>query len=136
MSAVACRTRLSPHLWCSGRTFILPKSAGDPNPAPNLSVRKDARPLTIPLPHTRMVDCLREILRRDLKLGPDVEIPDDMPLFDSDLDLDSLDALLLLTSIEKEFGIKVATETLNKGVFQTLRALAQFLQDQGAVAEG
>ena len=83
-----------------------------------------------------MVDCLREILRRDLKLGPDVEIPDDMPLFDSDLDLDSLDALLLLTSIEKEFGIKVATETLNKGVFQTLRALAQFLQDQGAVAEG
>ena len=83
-----------------------------------------------------MVDCLRGILRRDLKLGPDVEIPDDMPLFDSDLDLDSLDALLLLTSIEKEFGIKVATETLNKGVFQTLRALAQFLQDQGAVAEG
>ena len=34
------------------------------------------------------------ILRRDLKLGPDAAIPQDMPFFGGDVDLDSLDILL------------------------------------------
>src|SRR4051812_35825182 len=49
---------------------------------------------------------IKTIFRRDLKLGPDIPIADDMPFFGGDVDLDSLDMLLLVTSIEKEFGIK------------------------------
>jgi 3-hydroxyacyl-[acyl-carrier-protein] dehydratase len=72
------------------------------------------------------------ILRRDLKLGADVDIPDDMPFFGSDVDLDSLDILLLVTSIEKEFGIKIPSEAVGKEVFQNVSTLVRYIQDRAA----
>jgi 3-hydroxyacyl-[acyl-carrier-protein] dehydratase len=69
------------------------------------------------------------ILRRDLKLGADVAIPDDMPFFGSDVDLDSLDILLLVTSIEKEFGIKIPSEAVGKEVFQNVSTLVEYIQN-------
>jgi 3-hydroxyacyl-[acyl-carrier-protein] dehydratase len=69
------------------------------------------------------------ILRRDLKLGSDVAIPDDMPFFGSDVDLDSLDILLLVTSIEKEFGIRIPSEAVGKEVFQNVSTLVRYIQD-------
>jgi 3-hydroxyacyl-[acyl-carrier-protein] dehydratase len=74
------------------------------------------------------------ILRRDLKLGADIAIPPDMPFFGGDVDLDSLDILLLVTSIEKEFGVKIPSEVVGKEVFQNVGSLARYIETAAAAA--
>ncbi len=73
---------------------------------------------------------IKSILRRDLKLGPAAVIPDDMPFFGGDVDLDSLDMLLLVTSLEKQFGIKVPNEAVGKEVFLNVSTLTLYVQQQ------
>ncbi len=73
---------------------------------------------------------LKTILRRDLKLGPDAVIADDMAFFGGSVDLDSLDMLLLVTSLEKKFGIKVPNEAVGREVFQSVSSLAKYVQQQ------
>lgn len=68
------------------------------------------------------------ILRRDLKLGPDVQILQDMPFFGGDVDLDSLDILLLVTSVEKEFGVKIPSDVVGKEVFQNVGTLVSYIE--------
>ncbi len=75
-----------------------------------------------------LLEHIKTILRRDLKLGPDIAISDDMMFFGGDVDLDSLDMLLLVTSIEKEFGIKVPSEAVGKEVFESVTTLARYVQ--------
>src|SRR5207244_3592255 len=60
----------------------------------------------------QLLERLKIILRRDLKLGADAPIAGDMSFFNSDIDLDSLDMLLLVTSVEKEFGVKIPNEAV------------------------
>jgi 3-hydroxyacyl-[acyl-carrier-protein] dehydratase len=67
------------------------------------------------------------ILRRDLKLGLDAVIPDDMPFLGGEVDLDSLDILLLVTSIEKEFGLRIPNEAVGQAVFQNVSTLTQYI---------
>ncbi|CAN5597133.1 hypothetical protein BH10PLA1_BH10PLA1_05130 [soil metagenome] len=76
---------------------------------------------------------IKSILRRDLKLGPDAVISDDMPFFGGDVDLDSLDMLLLVTSLEKQFGIKVPNEAVGREVFQNVSTLTSYVQKQQQV---
>ncbi len=71
-----------------------------------------------------------EILRRDLKLGSNARIDDDMPFFNSEADLDSLDILLLVASVEKAFGIKIPNEQVGQTAFQNVRSLTQFVASQ------
>ena len=73
-------------------------------------------------------DRLVEILRRDLKLGPEIELAPDTVLFGGELDLDSLDALLLVQSIEKDFGIEVPAEAMGPEIFATMQTLSEFVQ--------
>lgn len=73
-------------------------------------------------------DRLIEILRRDLKLGPDFPIRDDMPLFNSDADLDSLDLLLLVSSIEREFGFRIPSEAVGETVFRSVETLTEYVR--------
>lgn len=70
---------------------------------------------------------IKTILRRDLKLGPDAVIPDDMPFFGGDVDLDSLDILLLVTSIEKEFGLRIPNEAVGQTVFKNVTTLTNYI---------
>lgn len=56
---------------------------------------------TSPIPHSEIIDRVKKIMRRDLKLGSDFPIADDMPFFGGEADIDSLDVLLLLGSVEK-----------------------------------
>jgi len=79
-------------------------------------------------PRPQTLELVKTLLRRDLKLGPDTPIADDMPFFGGDIDLDSLDILLLMTSIEKQFKIKVPSETIGKQVFQNVTTLATYLE--------
>lgn len=77
-----------------------------------------------------ILDQLKLLLRRDLKLGTDMPIPDDMPFSGSDADFDSLDILLLLSSIEKQFKIKIPSEAVGKEVFANLSTLAAYIEAQ------
>lgn len=70
---------------------------------------------------------IKTIMRRDLKLGPTAELPDDLPLFGGQFDLDSLDMLMLVTSMEKEFGIKVSDQSIGREAFQTISTLGSFI---------
>lgn len=77
-----------------------------------------------------IADRVRAVLRRDLKLGPGAPLDLDTPLFGGELDLDSIDALLLVASVEKEFHIKVPNEKVGRQVFGSVRGLATFIQSQ------
>jgi 3-hydroxyacyl-[acyl-carrier-protein] dehydratase len=78
---------------------------------------------------------VKTLIRRDLKLG-DVDLPDDMPFFGGDVDLDSLDILLLMTSIEKHFKVKVPSEAVGKQAFVNVATLAAYVDQQLAGGAG
>src|SRR3954463_6657509 len=73
---------------------------------------------------------IKTIIRRDLKLGADIAITDDMPFFGTDADVDSLDILLLLSSVEKEFGVKVPSEKVGREIFENVGTLTRFIEAQ------
>ncbi len=77
---------------------------------------------------------IKTILRRDLKLSPDAPLADDMPFFGGDIDLDSLDMLLLVTSIERLMGVRIPNEAVGKEVFQNVTTLAQYVQNHRAAS--
>src|SRR6187399_2254708 len=83
-----------------------------------------------------IADRIKTIIRRDLKLGPDIAITDDMPFFGTDADVDSLDILLLLSSIEKEFGVKVPSEKVGREIFENVGTLTRFIQAQLGASAG
>ncbi len=72
---------------------------------------------------------IKDVLRRDLKLGTDVPIADDMPLFHGAADLDSLDLLLVVSSLEREFGVKVPSEAVGEATFASVQTLTRYVQD-------
>lgn len=57
------------------------------------------------------------------------DIDTDGPLFGEGLGLDSIDALELIVLLEKNHGIKVANPADGKKIFQSIRTMAQFIQD-------
>ena len=85
----------------------------------------------MPNPRPQTLEQVKTLLRRDLKLG-DAPIADDMPFFGTDVDLDSLDILLVMTSIEKQFKVKIPSEAVGKQVFQNVSTLAAYVDEQMA----
>lgn len=77
--------------------------------------------------HAATTERIKRILRRDLKLPGDAEIGDAMPLVGGAFDLDSLDILLLVTSIEKDFGVKIASDKIGREAFANVASLARFV---------
>ena len=57
------------------------------------------------------------------------DIDNDASLFGEGLGLDSIDALELIVLLEKNYGIKVANPADGKKIFQSLRTMAQYIQD-------
>ncbi len=84
-------------------------------------------------PSQEILDQVRTILRRDLKLGAETALPEDMPFFGGDVDLDSLDMLLLVTSIERQFGVRVPNQAVGKEAFQNVGTLARYVAANQAV---
>lgn len=99
------------------------------------------------MPSTATLHRVKSLLRRELRLGDNEEIADDTPLSGGDLDLDSLDMLLIVTAIEKEFSIKVreadaagaegggraaAGAGEARGAFETVTTLAAFIEERTA----
>jgi len=80
-------------------------------------------------PSRKTLDQIKQILRADLRLGDAPEIPDDAPLFGSDLDLDSLDILLIVSSIEKRFGVNIPNDEIDRSAFESVTTLSLFAED-------
>ena len=75
---------------------------------------------------------IKELLIERLKfedMTPD-DIKDDAPLFAGGLGLDSIDALEIVVMLESEFGIKVKNESAARENFQSVAALAQFVEQR------
>lgn len=71
---------------------------------------------------------IKAILQASLKIDQAVDLPDDMPLVGGEYDLDSLDILLVITSIEKDFGVKIREGTMDRKAFTTVRTLAEYVE--------
>lgn len=54
-------------------------------------------------------------------------IGDETPLFGGELGLDSVDALELVMALEKEYGIKIRSEEVDRNAFATVAALGNFV---------
>ena len=57
------------------------------------------------------------------------EIDTDAPLFGEGLGLDSIDALQLVVSMEKEYGVVVPDAATGSKVFQSVRSMAQYISE-------
>lgn len=77
---------------------------------------------------SKLLDQVKAILRRDLKLGPSETIADDMPLIGGNTPLDSIDILLLLSSFEQELGVRIADEDVGKDVFANVLTLTNYIE--------
>ncbi len=58
------------------------------------------------------------------------DIGDDLPLFKTGLGLDSIDALELTLTVEKEYGVKVANSEQALKAFQSVATLASFIEQR------
>ena len=67
------------------------------------------------------------MLRLVVQVEEDTEIGDRMPLMGGEFDMDSLDLLLLIGAIEKEFAIKIDNEQINLAAFENVTTLAEFI---------
>lgn len=63
----------------------------------------------------------------NLDMSPE-DIDDDAPLFGDGLALDSIDALELIVILE-DYGIRIKNDDDATKAFQSMRHLAQFIQD-------
>jgi acyl carrier protein len=75
---------------------------------------------------------VRALLARVLELEPGYVqgLPDMTPLFGGGLSLDSLTGLELLTGIEAEFGVDIASDDFNLDSLQTIGTLLAYLSAQ------
>ena len=69
----------------------------------------------------------------DLRGKQESDIDDAAPLFGEGLGLDSLDALQLAMAIEERFGVTVPEGDAGRAVFASVRALAEFVAQSGAI---
>jgi len=77
---------------------------------------------------------LKELIIRTLKLEgvAAADLRDDAPLFGSGLDLDSIDALELVVSLEKEYGIKISSSEESRQALASIDRLAEFVRARAA----
>ena len=73
---------------------------------------------------------LKQLIVTTLKLE-DVaaaDLADDEPLIGSGLNLDSIDALELVVTLEKEFGVKIASSEESRQALSSIAHLAEFIR--------
>ena len=74
---------------------------------------------------------VRNLLARVLEQPVDHlrRLPDETPLFEWGLALDSLTGMELLAGVEQEFGVDIAAEDLNLDSLQTIGTLVAYLSE-------
>ncbi|MEO7414007.1 MAG: phosphopantetheine-binding protein [Opitutaceae bacterium] len=73
---------------------------------------------------------LKQLIVTTLKLEDvtPAELADDEPLIGSGLNLDSIDALELVVTLEKEFGVKIASSEESRQALASIAHLAEFIR--------
>ena len=87
-------------------------------------------------PSNDLIEKIKNLIIQRLKLAemtPEM-IETDAPLFGEGLGLDSIDALELVLGMEKEFGVIIPDAEVGKKVFQSVRAIAQYVLEQEKAA--
>ena len=54
----------------------------------------------------------------------------DEPLFDSELGLDSIDALEIIVMLEREYGLKIQSKEEGEKIFYSLHTMAEFIAEK------
>ncbi len=72
---------------------------------------------------------VRDIICVDLKFSG-MEVSDDLMLVGGGLELDSLDLLLMVTSIEKRFGHKITQRKLGRETMSTVGRFVDFVHQE------
>lgn len=74
-------------------------------------------------------DAIRDILVSELELEPAslTSISATTGLLGRGIGLDSIDALTLISALEKQFDLEVEDAELTVGLFKTIRTLAEFI---------
>lgn len=77
-------------------------------------------------------EAIKEMMVENLMLKtPKEEIPDDLPLFGhAGLGLDSIDALELVVSLEKHFGVSVPNSEVAKHALATVNTIYDYVLQQ------
>ena len=87
-------------------------------------------------PNDPLIEKIKKLIIQRLKLEdltPEM-IENDAPLFGEGLGLDSIDALELVLGMEKEFGVIIPDAEVGKRVFQSVRTMAQYVQENQGTA--
>jgi acyl carrier protein len=81
---------------------------------------------------------IKEMLVTNLMLRtPKEEIANDLPLFGADgLGLDSIDALQLVVSMEKTFGVGVPNSDVARVALATVNSIHDYIVEQGGKPTG
>ena len=81
----------------------------------------------------RIRDELKRLLVETLGLNvPPADIGNDEPLFEAGLGVDSVEALALVTAIERHFGVAIPDDDIGLGLFQDIDALAEVVERHAA----
>lgn len=68
------------------------------------------------------------IKQLNIDIAPE-DLDPDMALFGEGLGLDSIDALELIVLIDRDFGIKIGDPKEARKAFQSVRVMAEFIQE-------
>ena len=81
------------------------------------------------MPDDNLRDAIKEMMVENLMLKVSKEeIADDLPLFGPDgLGLDSIDALELVVSLEKQFGVSVPNSETARQALATVNSIAEYV---------
>jgi len=79
-----------------------------------------------------MNDLLRELKIKvveelQLKEVDPEQLADETPFFDGGLGLDSVDLLVLVAMVDRDYGVQIFTRELGERVFITLSTLAEYI---------
>ena len=77
---------------------------------------------------------IKDVIRRSLRIDAMAPMSDDMPLIGGEFELDSLDILLIVTELEKEFGIRVKDAGMSRSVFTNIQTLGEFVEQMRLAA--
>lgn len=81
---------------------------------------------------THVKQTLIEVFR--LRMKPD-EIGDDDPLFGEGLGLDSVDAIELVTALDRRYNAVIEGEEQSREHFKSVRTLTAFIVAEGGLAD-
>ncbi|WP_414662758.1 phosphopantetheine-binding protein [Horticoccus sp. 23ND18S-11] len=86
--------------------------------------------LVVTLMPDPLITRLKHLIVATLKLEDitPAQMADDEPLIGSGLNLDSIDALELVVTLEKEFGIKIASSEESRQALASVAHLAEFIR--------